>query len=65
MTQKKIQETKLHFELNYFTQKLDFDVLWFSRRRVYTGFGKKKKGKKTLITAKIGMVGIKGYFKDI
>ena len=32
---KKLQETKLRLQLNNFTQKLDFDVLWFRRRRAY------------------------------
>ena len=29
------RETKLRLQLNNFTQKLDFDVVWFRRRRAY------------------------------
>ena len=32
---KKFREKKLYLQLNNFTQKLDFDVLWFRRRRAY------------------------------
>ena len=49
---KQFRENKLHLQLNKFTQKLDFDVLWFRRRRAYKnqeekkGKKRKKKGKK-------------------
>ena len=65
----KFREKKLNLKLNNFTQKLDFDVLWFRRRRAYTKFRKKekkKKGKKeeiNLIAAKSGLVGMKGYLE--
>ena len=32
---KKIRQTKLRLQLNNFTLKLNFNVLWFRRRRVY------------------------------
>ena len=31
----KFRVTKLRLQLNNFTQNLDFDVLWFRRRRAY------------------------------
>ena len=45
---KKFREKKLHLQLNNFTQKLDFDVLWFRRRRANKIKEEKrqKKGKK-------------------
>ena len=42
---KKIQEKKLRLQLNNFTQKLDFDVMWFRRRRAHKN-QEEKKGKK-------------------
>ena len=40
-------ETKLRLQLNRFTQKLDFDVLWFSKRTAYKILeNKKQKTKK-------------------
>ena len=56
----KIQETKLRLQLNNFTQKLDFDVLWFRRRahKIYEEKKRKNKKKiqkqKKLIAAKCG-----------
>ena len=41
----KFREKKLRLQLNNFTQKLDFDVLWFRRRRAYK-IEEEKKGKK-------------------
>ena len=38
------REKKLRLQLNNFTQNLDFDVLWFKRRRVYK-ISEEKKGK--------------------
>ena len=32
---KKFRETKLRLHFNNFTQKLDFSVLWFWRKRAY------------------------------
>ena len=57
---KKFREKKLRLQLNNFTQKLDFDVLWF-RRRPYENYEEKKEI--NLITAKSGLVGIKGYLE--
>ena len=56
---KKFREKKLRLQLNNFTQKLDFDVLWF--RRTYKNQEEKKEI--NLIAAKSGLVGMKGYFK--
>ena len=64
---KNFREKKLHLQLNNFTQKLDFDVLWFRRRRKRTKFRKKKKETKrekkeiNLIAANRGLIGMKGY----
>ena len=58
--QKKFRGTKLRLQLNNFTQKLDFDVLWF-RRRAYKILEEKKE--KKLIEAKSGLVGMKGFLK--
>ena len=66
----------MRLQLNNFTQKLDFDVLWFRRRRAYKN-EKEKKGKKrkekeikkkekktkNFIAAKRGLVRMKGYLK--
>ena len=41
----KFREKKLRLQLNNFTQKLDFDVLWF-RRRAYKNQEEKKRKKK-------------------
>ena len=43
---KKFQERKLRLQLNNFTRKLDFDVLWFRRRRAYKNQEEKKRKKK-------------------
>ena len=53
---KKFQEIKLRLQFNSFTHKLDFDVLWFRRRRVY-----KIQEEKKLKAAKRGLVRIKEY----
>ena len=58
---KKFPEKKLHLQLNNFTQKLNFDVLWFRKRRAYKYLEEKKK--KNLIAAKSGLVGMKGYLE--
>ena len=42
---KKFREKKLRLQLNNFTQKLNFDLLWF-RRRAYKIRKKKKEKKK-------------------
>ena len=55
----------MRLQLNNFTQKLDFDVLWFRRRRAYK-IQEEKKGKKreiNLIASKSGLVGMKGYLE--
>ena len=57
---KKFLGTKLRLQLNNFTQKLDFDVLWF-RRRAYKILEKKKE--KNLIVAESGLVEMKRYLK--
>ena len=62
---KKFREKKLHFQLNNFTQKLDFDVLWFRRSRAYK-FYEEKKGKiqgKNPHRGQTGLVGMKGHLK--
>ena len=50
---KKLRETKLRSKLNNFTQKLDFDVLWF-RRREYKIYKEKTESKKTSLRPKVG-----------
>ena len=70
---KKFREKKVHLQLNNFTQKLDFHVLWFRRskksvQKLGRKKGKKKKTKKekkaiNLIAAKSGLVGMKGYLE--
>ena len=47
---KKFRETKLRLQLNNFTKKLDFAVLWFRRKSVQD-LGRKKKKRKKLIAA--------------
>ena len=51
---KKLRETKLRLQLNNFTQKLDFDVLWFRGRAFKTK--EEKKGKKSS-RLKVGWLG--------
>ena len=61
----KISGEEIAFARNNFTQKLDFHVLWFKRRRAYKS-QEEKKGKNkemNLIVAKSGLVGMKGYLK--
>ena len=60
----KNSEKKLRLHYNNFTQKLNFDVLWF-RRRAYKKLGRKKRKKVeiNLIAAKTGLVGVKGYLR--
>ena len=55
----------MRLQLNNFTQKLDFDVLWFRRRRAYKIWEEKKEKIKemNLIAAKSGLVGMKGYLE--
>ena len=60
----KISGEKIAFQLNNFTQKLDFDVLWFRRRRAYK-ISEEKKREINLIVAKSGLVGMKGYLRYI
>ena len=43
---KTFREKKLRLQLNNFTQKLDFEVLWFRRRRAYKNYEEKKRKKK-------------------
>ena len=63
---------KVLFAAQQLYTKLDFDVLWFRRRRAYNiekekkRKTKRKKGKKkekNHITAKSGLVGMKEYLK--
>ena len=68
---KKFRKTKSRLQLNNFTQKLNFDVLRFKRRRAHKNQEEKKgknrknkeKEEKKLIAAKSGLVGIKGYLE--
>ena len=61
----------MRLQLNNFTQKLNFHVLWFRRRRAYKILEEKKEKKrkkvtkkeKNLIAAKSGLVGMKGYLR--
>ena len=59
---KKFWETKLRLQLNNFTQKLDFNVLWF-RWRTENSAQDLERTRKKLIEAKCGLVGIKRYLK--
>ena len=43
---KKFRETKLRLQLNNVTQKLDFNVLWFRKRRAHQLLKAKKEEKK-------------------
>ena len=43
---KKFWEKKLRLQLNNFTRKLDFDVLWCRRRRAYKNLEEKKRKKR-------------------
>ena len=60
---KKFRETNLRVQLINFTQKLDFTVLWFRKKRAYKIQKKKEKKRKNLIAAKSGLIGIKGNLK--
>ena len=61
---KKFRENKLRLQLNTFTQKVDFDVLWFRRKRAYKNQEEKKGTKEiNLIAAKSGLVEMKGYLE--
>ena len=43
---KKFREKQLPLQFNNFIQKLDFDVLWFRRRRAYKYLEEKKEKNK-------------------
>ena len=68
---KKFWKKILCLQLNNFTQKLDFDVLWFTKSRQHLGRKKnleekgkrrtKKEKEKNLIATKSGLVGIKWW----
>ena len=53
----------MRLQLNDFTQKLYFDVLWFRKKKSEQDLESKKKIEKKLIVAKSGLVGMKGNLK--
>ena len=60
---KKFREKKSRLQLNNFTQKLDFDVLWFRRRRAYKN-QKEKKGNKRK-KKEINLIARGGVLEDV
>ena len=63
---KKISGEIIAFAAQHFTQKLDFDVLWFRRRKSVQNLGRKKRKKKkeiNFIATENGLVGMKGYLE--